>query len=183
MSGSDATPCEVRLVLPYPPSANTYWVPARGRGLVPSGEALAYKANVARQVAATSTQPLVGPVRLSLTAYRPRRVGDLDNTLKVLGDALNGLAWLDDEQVVAIHAERADDAKAPRVELVATAARHATPEEAAAHRLARAERAAKARATRNRNRAAKAKGKTPRKRLEGLATPAVRRGRAGGAVG
>ncbi|RKG99221.1 RusA family crossover junction endodeoxyribonuclease [Corallococcus carmarthensis] len=185
VSGSDVTPCEVRLVLPYPPSANTYWKPSRGRGLVPSGEALAYKASVARLVAATGARPLAGPVRLFLTAYRPRRVGDLDNTLKVLGDALNGLAWLDDEQVVAIHAERADDAMAPRVELVATAARHATPEEAAAHRQARAERAAKARATRNRNRAAKAKakGKASRKSLADLATPAVRRGRAGGAVG
>ncbi|AFE10288.1 phage associated protein [Corallococcus coralloides DSM 2259] len=182
-AGEDYGRCQVRLVLPYPPSANAYWKPSRGRGLVPSGEALAYKATVARLVAATGAQPLAGPVRLSLAAYRPRRVGDLDNTLKVLGDALNGLAWLDDEQVVAIYAERADDAKAPRVEIVATAARHATPEEAAAHRQARAERAAKARATRNRNRAAKAKGKASRKSLANLATPAVRRGRAGGAVG
>ncbi|MCY1043312.1 RusA family crossover junction endodeoxyribonuclease [Corallococcus sp. bb12-1] len=179
MRQEDAKPCEVRLVLPYPPSANTYWKPSRGRGLVPSKEALAYKATVARLVGATRAQPLAGPVRYTLTAYRPRRVGDLDNTLKVLGDALNGLAWLDDEQVVGIHAERADDAKAPRVELVATAARFATPEEAAAHRQARVERAAKARATRNRNRAAKAKGAKRSRGLAALATPAVRRGRAG----
>ncbi|RZI76130.1 MAG: RusA family crossover junction endodeoxyribonuclease, partial [Rubrivivax sp.] len=119
MSDGSTAPCEVRLVLPYPPSANAYWKPARGRGLVPSGEALAYKATVARLVGTPRAQPLAGLVRLSLTVYRPRRVGGLDNTLKVLGDDLNGLAWLDDEQVVAIHAERADDAKAPRVELVA----------------------------------------------------------------
>ncbi|RJS19574.1 hypothetical protein DRW03_21315 [Corallococcus sp. H22C18031201] len=148
----------VRLSLPFPPSANTYWVPARRRGLVPSDEAKAYKAGVARQAALLDLLPLAGPVCLNLIAYRPRRTGDLDNVLKVLCDSLNGIAWLDDDQVVRIVAERDDDADAPRVELVATAERYATPEEAAAHRQARAERAAKARATRNRNRAAKARG-------------------------
>ncbi|RKH12799.1 hypothetical protein D7V97_07475 [Corallococcus sp. CA053C] len=42
-AGGDSGRCEVRLVLPYPPSANAYWTPSRGRGLVPSGEALAYR--------------------------------------------------------------------------------------------------------------------------------------------
>ncbi|RKG97010.1 RusA family crossover junction endodeoxyribonuclease, partial [Corallococcus sp. CA047B] len=160
--------CEVHLVLPYPPSANTYWRAAKGRGLVPSREALAYKAAVARVAALAQVKPLAGPVRLTLTVYRPRRTGDLDNTLKVLNDALNGLAWLDDEQVVSIHAERADDKAAPRVELVASAERFATPTEADTHRQARLERAKKARTTRNKNRAAT--------RLEGLA---ARHGRAG----
>jgi len=148
-------PAEVRLVLQYPPSANTYWKPARGRGLVPSDEATAYKAHVARAAAVARAQPLFGPVHLALTVYRPRRVGDLDNSLKVLNDALNGVAWLDDEQVVRIHALREDDAASPRVELHATAERFATRQEADAHRKAKAERARKARVTRNRNRANK----------------------------
>lgn len=75
MSGSNAVDCEVRLVLPYPPIASAYWKPARDRGLVPSGETLAYKGAVAKLVAATGVQPLAGPVRLSLTVFRPRRVG------------------------------------------------------------------------------------------------------------
>ncbi|RYY96954.1 MAG: RusA family crossover junction endodeoxyribonuclease [Chitinophagaceae bacterium] len=166
-------PCEVRLVLPYPPSANAYWRAAKGRGLVPSREALAYKIAVAHLAAAARVRPLAGPVRLTLTVYRPRRIGDLDNTLKVLGDALNGLAWLDDEQVVVIHAERADDADSPRVELVATAERHATPEESVTHREARTERAAKARASRNKNRAEKKlAGQLRQRGLAALATPA-----------
>ncbi|WP_181790781.1 RusA family crossover junction endodeoxyribonuclease [Myxococcus llanfairpwllgwyngyllgogerychwyrndrobwllllantysiliogogogochensis] len=148
---------EVRLVLPYPPSANTYWRPARGRGLVPSDEATAYKASVTRAAMLARILPLVGPVRMAVTVFRPRKSGDLDNTLKVLNDALNEVAWLDDEQLVVIMAMREDDAAAPRVELHATAERHATREEADAHRRARAERAQKARATRNRNRAAKAR--------------------------
>lgn len=152
-------PAEVRLVLPYPPSANAYWRAAPGRGLVPSSEATAYKAAVARAAALARVQPLHGPVHLTLTVYRPRRVGDLDNTLKVLHDALNGVAWLDDEQVVHLEATREDDAARPRVEIHATAERFATREEAAAHRRARAERSRKARATRNRNRAAKLRGR------------------------
>ncbi|WNZ64194.1 hypothetical protein QEG98_11265 [Myxococcus sp. MxC21-1] len=55
---------EVRLVLPYPPSANDYWRPAKGRGLVPSDEAKAYKARVAQVAALARVQPLHGPVRL-----------------------------------------------------------------------------------------------------------------------
>ncbi|WP_254624869.1 RusA family crossover junction endodeoxyribonuclease [Myxococcus sp. CA051A] len=148
---------EVRLVLPYPPSANTYWKPSRGRGLVPSDEATAYKAAVTRAAMHARVLPLVGPVRMVATVYRPRKSGDLDNTLKVLNDALNEVAWLDDDQVIHIEASREDDAAAPRVELHATAERHATREEADAHRRARAARAQKARATRNRNRAAKAR--------------------------
>ncbi len=33
-------------------------------------------------------------------------------------DALNGLVWLDDMQVVEIHSFRADDKKNPRVEFL-----------------------------------------------------------------
>ncbi|QQR46560.1 RusA family crossover junction endodeoxyribonuclease [Myxococcus xanthus] len=153
-------PAEVRLVLPFPPSTNEYWRAARGRGMVPSHKAEAYKARVARAATLARAQPLHGPVRLFVTVYRPRRVGDLDNYLKVLNDALNGLAWLDDEQVVRLEASREDDATSPRVEVHATAERHASREEVDAHRKAKAERVRKARATRNRNRVAKALGKS-----------------------
>ncbi len=147
--------------------------------MVPSDEAKAYKAQVAHAAALARTQPLAGPVHLVLTVFRPRRTGDLDNTLKVLGDSLNGVAWLDDDQVIRIEASREDDAKAPRVELVATGQRHATPAEAAAHAAARAERARKARETRNRNRLEKKRAAAaPPKKLadvRALATPATYR--------
>jgi len=41
----------------------------------------------------------------------------LDNTLKVLLDALNGCAWVDDSQVVELHALRLEDPADPRVEV------------------------------------------------------------------
>ncbi|HZI06723.1 MAG TPA: RusA family crossover junction endodeoxyribonuclease [Archangium sp.] len=145
-------PKSIRLTLPYPPSANTYWKPSRGRGLVPSDEAGQYKAAVAAIAKAAGVLPLVGPVRLTLRAFRPRRVGDLDNVRKVLLDALQGWAYLDDGQVSEDHGYRLEDSKNPRVEVLLEAEAFATPEEALAHRRARAERSAKARRTRNRNR-------------------------------
>lgn len=143
---------ELRLTLPYPPSANTYWKPAPGRGLVPSDEARRYKAAVEAVARAAGVLPLTGPVRLTLWAYRPRRVGDLDNVRKVLLDALQGWAYLDDGQVSEDHGYRLDDPKRPRVEVLLEGEACATPAEAEAHRRARVERAARTRRTRNRNR-------------------------------
>lgn len=66
-----------------------------------------------------------GPVIVRIRVYRKRRHGDLDNILKALLDALNGVAYRDDSQVVEIHAQRFDDPRAPRVEIMVT-----QPEEA-----------------------------------------------------
>lgn len=142
----------IRLTLPYPPSANKYWKPARGRGLVPSDEAGRYKAAVEQLAREAGVLPLVGPVRLTLWAYRPRRVGDLDNVRKVLLDALQGWGHLDDGQVDEDHGFRLDDPARPRVEVLLEGEACATPAEAEAHRRARVERAARARRTRNANR-------------------------------
>lgn len=101
------------LTLPYPPSGNRYWRHAKGRTYL-SAEARAYRAAVAR---VAPTLPLDGPVSVTLTVYRPRKAGDLDNTFKVLLDALNGLAWHDDSQIEELHGYRHDDKDAPRVEV------------------------------------------------------------------
>jgi Holliday junction resolvase RusA-like endonuclease len=50
--------------------------------------------------------------------YRPQKRGDLDNTLKILVDSMKGIIYHDDEQVTVIHAERYDDKKNPRVDLL-----------------------------------------------------------------
>jgi Holliday junction resolvase RusA-like endonuclease len=104
----------MRAVLPYPPSANRYWRTFRNRTVV-SDEARKYKALV--KVELSKWPLLAGPVALIAHLYRPQRSGDLDNRLKVLGDALNGVAWSDDSQVVEIHAYRHDDKARPRVEV------------------------------------------------------------------
>ena len=46
-----------------------------------------------------------------------RRRGDLDNILKATLDALNGIAYRDDDQVQQITAVRYDDKRAPRIEV------------------------------------------------------------------
>lgn len=55
--------------------------------------------------------PLDGPVVLTCRWYRSRRSGDLDNRLKVLIDALRGYAYVDDKQIIEIHAYRYDHPK------------------------------------------------------------------------
>lgn len=49
-------------------------------------------------------QPFTGPVELEVTCYFTSRPGDLDNYVKAISDGLNGVAWLDDRQVVSLRA-------------------------------------------------------------------------------
>ncbi len=119
----------IELTLPYPLSSNRYWRPVNiGKHItiVPTKEAKAYKAEVAwlaRQ--AGVQQPLQGRIALHVQLYpqRPQdwarrakrepltwdddvRCIDLGNAEKVLSDALNGVAWLDDKQHRRILLER-----------------------------------------------------------------------------
>lgn len=100
--------------VPYPPSANRYWRTWRGRAVV-SPEAKAYKMGVKLRGLTAGIRPMDGDVVLWLYVYRPRKAGDLDNRIKVLQDALCGLAFHDDSQVAEIHASRFDDKSNPRV--------------------------------------------------------------------
>ena len=112
----------MRLILPYPPSANLYWRTTRRGHTYVSPEAKAYKARVRWLALGARVKPLAGPVSLSLAVYRPRRAGDLSNRIKVLEDALQGVAYADDSQVVELHALRLEDAADPRVEVTVEAA-------------------------------------------------------------
>ena len=106
----------MKLVLPYPPSANVYWKVWRGRA-VESPEARRYKHGVMLRARTEGIRPISGPVHLTLAVYRPRKAGDLSNRIKVLEDALCGVAFEDDDQVESIHAMRFDDKANPRVEV------------------------------------------------------------------
>jgi crossover junction endodeoxyribonuclease RusA len=107
----------VIITLPLPPTANLYWRVWRGRAVV-STEARAYKQAAALAAKAQGLRPIIdGEVAVVMRVFRPARRGDLDNRLKVLLDALRGVAYRDDSQVSALHATQAEDAKNPRVEV------------------------------------------------------------------
>jgi crossover junction endodeoxyribonuclease RusA len=104
----------VILTLPIPPSANRYWRHVGHKVLV-SQEAKEYKQIVG--LFASEIEPLKKGVNaaVSFSVYRPRKSGDLDNYTKVMLDALKGVLYDDDEQVIEIHAKRFDDKENPRV--------------------------------------------------------------------
>lgn len=107
---------DVIVTLPEPPSINHYWRVSRGITHL-SKDGRRWK-NAAHEIARTAgLVVLEGPVSVSITWYRSRRSGDLDNRIKVVLDVLRGLAYVDDKQVVELHAWRYDDKAYPRVEV------------------------------------------------------------------
>lgn len=111
-----AGPVAQSIVLPLPPSANRYWRYDNGTVHV-SEEAENYKAGVRWKARFEHMVVLDGDVAIYLHIYRAQKRGDLDNYAKVLCDALSGAAYHDDNQIVALHMWRHDDAKNPRVEV------------------------------------------------------------------
>lgn len=110
----------VSLILPVPPSANVYWRTVvnkktfRAMTFV-SEEAKKYKRDVAK--ISLGAGMLHGEVSVSVKFYRAQRSGDLDNRLKCLFDAMQGVVYANDSQIVEIHATRHEDKLNPRVEI------------------------------------------------------------------
>lgn len=100
------------MVFPYPPSANRYWRVWGGR-VVRSSEATSYKA-ICKGIATLSKHPTIeGDVSISVLLH-PKKTKkgaasktriDLDNALKVVIDAMQGVIYANDSQVVRIVAE------------------------------------------------------------------------------
>lgn len=96
------------LVLPLPPSVNSYWRKSQ-HGMFISQEGKDFRKRVAEIVAEHNakkfgTSRLFVAVRLCM---RDRRVSDLDNRLKALNDALEHAGVFDDdEQIDELHVSR-----------------------------------------------------------------------------
>jgi Holliday junction resolvase RusA-like endonuclease len=103
----------VTITIPYPPTTNNLYMTVRGKR-VKTQAARAYAVLVQAICTARAVEPMEGPVSLMVTVYRPRKAGDLDNTLKAIQDSLKGFAFRDDRQIVEIHAYRRDDKANPR---------------------------------------------------------------------
>lgn len=106
----------MKLTLPYPPTLNNLKAVVRGR-LITTKAAREYADTCQKLARLQGAKVLTGPVSVSVDVFRPRKAGDLDNTLKAAFDSLKGIAWEDDAQVVEIHARRMDDKHQPRIEL------------------------------------------------------------------
>lgn len=119
------------LRLPYPVSANRYWRTFLPKGhtrpiTVLSEEAKAYKADIAVLAAAAGLRtPLEGRVAMRVDLFPNRPLDwakraqanpdtwdddvqciDLGNCEKVLGDALQGIAYVNDKQIRRLYLER-----------------------------------------------------------------------------
>lgn len=110
------------LTLPFPISANRYWRSDRRRPQpYRSDEATDYKKAVALYFDQQNTarlEPLTGDVRMFCYFYRFNAARDLDNCIKVMTDALNGLAYADDNQIAHSEFIRDYDSKEPRVHVI-----------------------------------------------------------------
>lgn len=117
------------LILPWPPSVNSYWqnrvvMPRGGRGFVQTfltDRAKAYRANVHAAVLERfgAIRPTRARLLVAIGAWPPdRRVRDLDNTLKACLDALTHAGiWIDDEQIDGLVIVRRGVEKPGRLEV------------------------------------------------------------------
>lgn len=104
------------LVLPFPPSLNRMYRTVNGRFLT-SEVGRAYKEECGWSARIQGCTPHTGLLTVTVYLYRPSRRGDADNYTKVLLDSLQGIAWLNDNQIEELHIYRRLDPKNPRVEL------------------------------------------------------------------
>lgn len=107
---------EIKLILPYPPSVNHLYATYQGRRIT-SAVGRRFKADIAALAQQQGARLLEGDLSITFRIFRPKRIGDLDNRLKASQDALKGICFEDDKQIVEIHAFRFDDKARPRIEI------------------------------------------------------------------
>lgn len=113
------------IVLPFPPSVNTYWRTFRGRMLI-SKVGRQYRVDAIAAVLGAGHAPqMVGPLHVSIVAWLPdNRRRDADNLFKAPLDAMaHAGVYADDSQIRRLSIELAGvDRERPRLEVTLTAA-------------------------------------------------------------
>ena len=101
---------EIRLRLPAPPSMNRLWRVTRHGKVYKDPEVAKYQKQVQAYVMAERVVPiLTGDLTVYMDWHRAKKIGDTDNRMKVLLDALGkGLCYADDAQIKKIVLERWD---------------------------------------------------------------------------
>ncbi len=88
-----------------------------------------YQASVRAHAYSARVKPIDGPVRVACIFHREsHQPCDLDNLLKTILDALQGIAYENDRQVVSVSAEKFVDRKHPRAFVEVSAALDAVGE-------------------------------------------------------
>lgn len=96
----------------YPVGGNRAWRQANGK-VIPNPKAVAWKRQAAESASLAGIQIITGPVEIHCRLHpRLNKDGtpsktrlDCDAPLKLLLDALNGVAYADDKQIIRIVAE------------------------------------------------------------------------------
>ncbi|MCK7581077.1 MAG: RusA family crossover junction endodeoxyribonuclease [Chromatiales bacterium] len=99
------------ILLPYPVGSNRLWRNAKGRTIV-SPEALAWKQEARLRAQVAGVRPIAGPVAVALVLHPRLTVKgrasetrlDVDAPIKPTLDALQGVAYANDKQVVRVQA-------------------------------------------------------------------------------
>lgn len=110
----------MNLVLPLPPSMNTYWRSTISRRVVRvllSADGRKFKAHCRLVAQAQRVSEQEGEVSVTGTIFMARAGCDLDNRIKPLLDALSGICYADDKQVAHIDLRRDIDRDNPRAEI------------------------------------------------------------------
>lgn len=80
-----------------------------------------YESLVAQCALAAGVRPFRGPVEMEVEIYWPdKRRRDLDNTIKSISDALNGIAYQDDSQISRLVTTKHLDRDNPRAVITIT---------------------------------------------------------------
>ncbi len=107
---------EIKLTLPYPPSVNNLYFNRWGKRVL-SDAGRRFKSDAGVLAILQGAKILTGDLSVTFRVFRPKRIGDLDNRLKISQDALKGICFEDDKQIIEIHAFRFDDKINPRIEI------------------------------------------------------------------
>lgn len=99
----------VKLLNISPPSVNNYWL-GSGRKRYVSKRAVEFKRALAQVAKASGVKPTQNKVSLNIRWCRKdKRHRDIDNILKPILDALNGIAYIDDSQVAELSVFKTQD--------------------------------------------------------------------------
>lgn len=127
----------VKFTFPYPPTANllTSTLVVKGRAIRCKTKTSRDYKKAAHKCIEFDREPYESLLGVRLTAFRPRRIGDIDNIIKACLDAMSfdkdaldkqgnvkigeraHWVWKDDAQVKELHVTMDDDKHNPRVEV------------------------------------------------------------------